>query len=63
MEFISNGHLIEYSLPGIAVNFSLKKGSLGKLITTTINKAGSYEEKRTYSHVVLMKINVYSSES
>lgn len=45
MEFISNGHLIEYSLPGIAVNFSLKKGSLGKLITTTTNKTGSEEEK------------------
>lgn len=45
MEFISNGHLIEYSLPGIAVNFFLKKGSFGKLITTTTHKAGSKEEK------------------
>lgn len=45
MEFISNGHLIEYSLPGIAVNISLKKGSLGNLPTTTKNKAGSEEEK------------------
>lgn len=63
MEFISNGYLIEYSLPGIAVNFSRKKGSLRKLITTTTNKAGSYEEKLTYSHVVLMKINYYSPKS
>lgn len=44
MEFISNGHLIEYSLPRIAVNISLKKGSLGNLPTTTANKAGSKEE-------------------